>query len=103
VAPDPWARLHPQTAARHGIADGNRIWVETAQGQGRCRLRAEITEHTADGVVATGMGWWQPDAPAPEHGALAINVNAALSYAGPYDPMPGSPDSRTLPCRIGRL
>ena len=30
-------------------------------------------------------------------------MNAALSYAGPYDPMSGSPDSRALPCRIGRI
>jgi thiosulfate reductase / polysulfide reductase chain A len=103
VAPDPWARLHPNTAARHGIAEGDWIWVETARGQGRCRLRAELTEQTEDGVVATGMGWWRPDAPAPDHGVLDININAALSYAGPYDPMSGSPDSRALPCRIGRI
>lgn len=103
VAPDPWARLHPMTAARHGLAEGDWIWVETVQGHGRCKLKVEITEHTTDGVVVTGMGWWRPDEPAAAYGALDININAALSYAGPYDPMSGSPDSRALPCRIGRL
>lgn len=103
VAPDPWVRLHPATAAQHGIAAGDWIWVETARGQGRCRLKAELTEQTEEGIVATGMGWWDPHAQAPEHGVLDININAALSYAGPYDPMSGSPDSRALPCRIGRI
>jgi hypothetical protein len=46
------------------------------------------------------MGWWRPDAPGPEHGALDININAALSYDGPYDPASGSPDARGLMCRV---
>jgi hypothetical protein len=37
---------------------------------------------------------------APTHGALDVNVNAALAYAGPYDPASGSPDIRGLRCRV---
>ena len=48
------------------------------------------------------MGWWRPDAPGPEHGALDVNINAALSYAGPFDPVSGSPDARGLLCRVRR-
>jgi thiosulfate reductase / polysulfide reductase chain A len=49
------------------------------------------------------MGWWQPAAPGPEHGALDVNINAALSYDGPFDPAAGSPDARSLLCRVRRI
>jgi thiosulfate reductase / polysulfide reductase chain A len=34
---------------------------------------------------------------------LDININAALSYSGPYDPASGSADTRGVPCRISPL
>jgi hypothetical protein len=36
----------------------------------------------------------------PEFAALDININAALTYSGPMDPMSGSVDTRALPCRL---
>jgi len=41
--------------------------------------------------------------PAPEHGVLDVNINAALSYSGPYDPMSGSSDIRGQLCRVERI
>ena len=55
--------------------------------------------HGAD-VVTTGIGWWRPEASGPEFAVLDINVNAALTYAGPMDPMSGSVDTRAVPCRL---
>ena len=103
VSPDPLLRIHPTTASTLGIADGDWVEVRTRGHEGRCRLKARITEDTAPGVVATGMGWWSPGAPGPDFGAADINVNAAMSYAGPYDPASGSADTRALACRVTRL
>ena len=50
--------------------------------------------------INPGMGWWAPSGPAPERGALDININAALDYDGPYDPISGSSDIRGLACRV---
>jgi hypothetical protein len=61
-----------------------------------------VTDATAPDVVSTGMGWWRPDAAAPAHGALDVNINATLSYDGPFDPASGSPDARGLLCRVTR-
>ncbi len=102
VSPDPLLRIHPETAQALDIADGEWVRVETPRGQGACRLKAAVSEATAPGIVATGMGWWLPEAAGPEFGALDININAALSYAGPYDPASGSADTRGVPCRILR-
>jgi len=89
-----------RTAARHHVADGDWIAVETSRGAGACQLRVEVTDRAPPDVLITGMGWWLPEAAGPEHGALDVNVNAALTYGGPWDPITGSPDSRGLPCRI---
>jgi len=102
VSPDPLLRIHPETAARHSIGDGDWVTVETSSGQGACRMRAEITDRAPLDVLIAGMGWWRPEAAGPEFGALDVNVNAALSYGGPWDPITGSPDSRGLPCRLRR-
>jgi anaerobic selenocysteine-containing dehydrogenase len=100
VSPDPTIRIHPETAGRLGLADGSWILVETEAGPAPCRLRAEVTDRTAPDVVTTGIGWWRPEASGPEFAVLDINVNAALTYAGPMDPMSGSVDTRALPCRL---
>jgi anaerobic selenocysteine-containing dehydrogenase len=103
VSPDPRLLVHPATAAAQGIADGEWVGVEVAGGPGACRLKVKVSDATPEGVVSTGMGWWRPSAPAPEHGVLDVNVNAALSYAGPYDPVSGSSDVRGMPCRVAKL
>lgn len=102
VSPAPWLQLHPATAAEYGLATDDWVSLETARGPGACRLRVRVTDETLPGVVRTGMGWWYPEAPGPERGALDVNINAAMRYDGPWDPMTGSADTRGLPCRITR-
>jgi len=103
VAPDPWAKIHPATAAAAGISEDDWVAVEVAGGTGHCRLRAKLTEDVEESVISTGMGWWLPEADGPEHGALDVNINGALSYGPPYDPAAGSANTRGLRCRVTRL
>ena len=100
VSPDPRLTMHPDTARALGLEDGAWVHVEVARGKGTCRLRLKLSDATPPDVVNTGMGWWLPGDPSPEHGALDVNINAALSYNGPYDPISGSSDIRGLACRV---
>jgi thiosulfate reductase / polysulfide reductase chain A len=100
VSPDPRLTMHPDTARGLGLDDGTWVRLEVARGKGACRLRIKLTEATPLDVVNTGMGWWLPSDPAPEHGALDVNINAALAYDGPWDPVSGSSDVRGIPCRV---
>ena len=103
VSPFPLLQVHPETATELALRNDDWIALETPDADGSCKLKVAITEETAPGVVRTGMGWWLPEAPGPERGALEVNVNAALSYDGPWDPVTGSADTRGLPCRITPL
>ena len=100
VSPDPRLTMHPDTARALGLSDGDWVRLEVARSNGSCRLRVKLTDATPPDVVNTGMGWWRPTDPAPEHGALDININAALDYDGPWDPVSGSSNVRGMPCRV---
>jgi anaerobic selenocysteine-containing dehydrogenase len=99
VSPDPLLTMHPETAGALGIEDGQWVRLEVAGGKGPCRLRVSLTDATPPNVVNTGMGWWRPGQE-PHYGALDININAALPYDGPWDPISGSSDVRGMPCRV---
>ena len=103
VSPDPLLQIHPDTAGAHGITDGEWVTIHTADTQTGCRVKAQVTDAAPPGVVATGMGWWEPHSDDPERGARDININGAMSYGGPWDPVTGSPDSRGRRCRITPL
>jgi anaerobic selenocysteine-containing dehydrogenase len=100
VWPDPRLTMHPDTARGMGLEDGAWVHLEVAGGKGPCRLRVKLSDATPLDVVNTGMGWWLPSDPAPVRGALDVNINAALPYEGPWDPVSGSSDVRGLPCRV---
>lgn len=100
VSPDPRLLMHPEAATVCGVADGQWVQLEVAGGPGSCKLRVKLSDDTPPGIVNTGMGWWRPGSSAPHHGALDVNINAALSYDGPYDPVTGSADIRGWRCRV---
>ncbi len=76
----PELRIHPDTARRHGIAARDWVWIETPNEIGKARLEARLTDEVPPDIVATGMGWYFPEIPAPNYGALTFNVDAAIPY-----------------------
>lgn len=57
--PDPLVDINPQTAAEHGIQDGDWVWIENERG--RCRQRAKLTPQMKPGVINAEHGWWFPE------------------------------------------
>lgn len=98
----PELRIHPEAAARRKIANGDWIWVEVSGGTGRVCLKANLTDDVPVDVVTTGMGWWFPELPGPDFGALTFNVEAAIPYGPRCDPISGSAEARNCACRIYR-
>jgi len=95
---EPRAEIHPETAARHGIANGEWMWIETRRG--RIRQRASFTSAIDPRVVQAEHGWWFPEEAAPEYGVWKSNVNVLTDSGPPYDPQMGTYQLRGLLCRV---
>jgi anaerobic selenocysteine-containing dehydrogenase len=104
-AMDPEVMLHPETAARRGIAAGDWVSVETEAGAMRARalLNADIDSR----VVVGEHGWWQaaPAANAPGYDPFSpqgSNYNLAVD---PYarDPISGTTAHRSACCEVFRV
>ena len=96
----PLAEIHPDTAARHDIADGDWMWIETRRG--RMRQKAKLTAGIDPRVINAEHGWWFPDAGPPDYGVWTANVNVLTDNAPPYDPAMGTYQLRALLCRVER-
>ena len=77
--PDLYCQLHPEKAARLGIANGDWMWIETRRG--RMRQRAKVTKGIDPRVISAQHGWWFPDEPAPDYGVWKSNVNLLTEQA----------------------
>ncbi len=97
---DPRAEIHPETAARHGIADGDWMWIETRRG--RIRQRAKLADGIDPRVVSAEHAWWFPNEPGPEYGVWKSNVNVLTDNTPPFDPAMGTYQLRALLCRVGK-
>jgi anaerobic selenocysteine-containing dehydrogenase len=99
--PEPYATLHPATAARAGIADGD--WMRITTPIGSVRQIARLTTTLAEDVVRADR-WWYPeradDAEDP-FGFHATNINLCTADDdASIDPVMGAWLLRALPCRI---
>ena len=99
--PDPEMELHPDTAEKEGIAEGDWIWVETPQIKGeRVRMKVTLTRTIDPRVVHAQHGWWFPEMPAPEHGCFESNIDVVLSDDPPREKICGSVPTRGTLCRV---
>ena len=102
TAPNPTAEIHPQTAARFDIKDGEWIVVETPSG--RVRVKAHLTDAILRDVVCCSHGWWEA---CPELGLpgfdpftdAGANQNL-LVLNDQHDPVSGGTPHRSTLCRL---
>ncbi len=97
INPDPLLEIHPETAARLDIGDGDWAWVETPQG--RVRMRARLCDGIAPDVVSAQHAWWFPEEGPPEYGWKRSSVNLLFGDTA-YDPDTGSECLRSALCRV---
>ncbi|MFH1646254.1 MAG: molybdopterin-dependent oxidoreductase [Chloroflexota bacterium] len=96
--PDPLVEIHPETAARLAIRDGDWVWIESPRG-GRIRQRARLTDGIHPSVVCAEHGWWFPEKEPWDYGYRESNVNM-LTSGLPRDPHTGAEPWRSFLCKI---
>jgi len=84
-APEPLADIHPQTAAGHGVRDGDMVTLSTKRGS--IDIKARVTDEILPNVVAIPHGWDEANA----------NV---LTSQEPADPIIGYPGLKALLCNV---
>ncbi|UCF94199.1 MAG: molybdopterin-dependent oxidoreductase [Desulfobacterales bacterium] len=101
IRPEPLVEIHPQTAQKHGIEEGD--WVEIASPRGRVKQRAKLNEGIDPRVVVAEHGWWYPELKDAGHGWDRANINLLTdnSHAS-MDPVMGATNLRVLLCNIAR-
>jgi len=97
--PDPVVELHPDVAGKHGIKDGQWVFIESPRG--RIKQRARLTIGIDPRVVAAQHGWWFPEVKTPDHGWKESNINI-LTDSDPegYDIAMGATNLRVLLCNV---
>ena len=96
--PEPKVEIHPETAKKYGINDGETVIIQTIHGE-ICQT-AGITDAVDPRVINASHGWWFP-----EQGADSIyewkksNFNILTSTAKLGKEF-GTPNLKGIPCRI---
>lgn len=100
LVPEPLMQIHPKTAEKLGIKEGDWVWIETPRGEGRVKQKATLTLGIHPQVVHAPAHWWYPEKPAPDHGVWDSNINVVLSTEPPYEAISGTPPNKGLLCKV---
>ena len=101
IRPDPIVELHPETADKHDIREGNWIWIESPRG--RAKLKAKLNTGISPMVVVAEHGWWYPEVSTPDRGWDISNINLLTDNSHEsMDPVMGATNLRVLLCNINR-
>ncbi len=99
--PDPPVWIHPETAARHGIQDGD--WVLIERPEGAIRQLALITDKIRPDTVQPECYWWYPEKKPGEPGLSGLweaNANALTATSVKLCSFAGDQPLRGGRCRI---
>jgi len=83
--PEPLAEMHPATAERYGLVNGEKVNIKTQKGTVKMRLKTN--EAMMTGVVSVPHGW----------GLANINLVTNIETR---EPVTGYPDFKAILCRI---
>ncbi len=99
-APEPMVELHPDLAARHGVAEGG--WLRLTTRAGSARFKARFSAALAADVLVADYGWWEACADLGLPAERDSNYNALIDTRQ-VDPISGSVAHRGFPCAIAAL
>jgi anaerobic selenocysteine-containing dehydrogenase len=99
IRPDPIVEIHPETARKHGIQEGEWVYIESPRG--RIKERARLYAGIDPRVIVAEHGWWYPEIKDPGHGWDISNINLLMDNAHrTMDPAMGATNLRNCLCNI---
>ena len=99
LSPEPLVFLHPETAQKIDIREGEWVSIETRMG--RIRQKVAFSADLEPRVVIAAYGWWFPERKDLELcGWKESNINILTENSPPYEPAIGSTNLRAIRCRV---
>jgi anaerobic selenocysteine-containing dehydrogenase len=103
--PEPLLTIHPETAEKLGIKDGDWAWIETKRG--RIKQKASLNTGILPNVVNVEASWWFPEKPGEEPSLFGLwesNANVLTADDDEFcDPLTGGWASRALLCKVYKV
>jgi anaerobic selenocysteine-containing dehydrogenase len=100
--PEPTTTIHPETAAKLGIKEGDWVYIETRRG--RIKQKAALTAGIDPRLVGIDYGWWFPEKRLAElYGWAESNVNVLTNDEPPFNREMGSANLRGFLCKVYRV
>src|SRR6185436_7802609 len=102
--------INPKDANERGIRDNEYVWVQSATGRGKLKVKALVTQRVAPGTTFIPFhfsGWWQgkdligkyPEGSGPIVRGEAVNT--ATTYG--YDSVTMMQETKTTLCQVERF
>lgn len=99
IRENPIVEIHPETAKKHGIKEGQWVYIESPRG--RIKQCAKLNDGIDPRVIIAEHGWWYPEMKEEGHGWDTSNVNLLTDNAyETLDPAMGSTNLRVCLCNI---
>ncbi|MBW2118661.1 MAG: molybdopterin-dependent oxidoreductase [Deltaproteobacteria bacterium] len=96
--PDPKVEIHPETAGKNGIHEGDAVIIETKYG--KINQVAYITDIIDPRVVSASHGWWFPEGKAESQYEWKKSNFNMLTSTDKLGKQFGTPNLKGLACRI---
>jgi thiosulfate reductase/polysulfide reductase chain A len=103
--PDPLVTIHPATAGKRNIKEGDWVWIETRRG--RIKQKASLNPGILPDVVNCEASWWFPEQPGGDpslFGVFQSNANVLTPDSDEFcDPLTGGWATRALQCKVYKV
>jgi anaerobic selenocysteine-containing dehydrogenase len=96
--PLPQVEIHPDTALKYGIAEGDSVILETKHGA--VRQIARFTDTLDPEVLSASTGWWFPEGEAAKQFEWEVSNLNILTSTKELGREFGTPNLRGIRCRI---
>jgi anaerobic selenocysteine-containing dehydrogenase len=100
--PEPLVYIHPKTAEKADIDEGEWVYIETIRG--RIQQKARLTKGIDPKVIGVDYAWWFPEKGVSSlYGWAEANVNILVDDRPPYSPEMGTTNLRGMLCKISKM
>lgn len=102
LLPHPLVEIHPETAEKLGIKDGDWVYIETPTHPDRVKMKATLTYGIHPRVVSAQALWWYPEGKTYEKRVFESNINLIMDMNPPHgrEPIVGTTVMRGRLCKV---